>query len=392
MPDAEVNVRVRDFRLLKLTLVDVGPFREYTEIDFRRTAVIDPPEEESAESAREPSNFFLLLSKNGYGKTTSLEAVAMLLRLTGLSESSGFGHIDLDEGRGQVQADFRGVWTIGNSISPVVLSICAGSETPIFIWTKEDLDTMGEASNWAKVCFVRSIAMSRVEFGSGTNDIGRMFVNTIRNSIGEPPPALFGEGFYLPTILYFPADRALQRPPVSQKVVSKPVHWGYQPSFRFDLDGSEWGNSLDNLFAWLLWLGDGRDELLRDHIKRFPFMDEGKGLLEVDRERLETRVRTKDGTHPLYCLSHGERQLLQLLVRTPAHMTASTILLIDEVEAHLHPRWRVELMRTLKQMVRDIDGLSIIMTTHERELIHVFEHDRKEEGLIKGGYLIERDM
>lgn len=387
------NLRVNDFRLLRLTLIDVGPFREYYEIDFTNGNTSSPiVDAELDSSPNEPSNLFLLLGKNGFGKTTVLEVIALLLKHVGQSGTESFGHYDLDEGHARVQADFRGNWSMDDSHSTVLLSIWAGSDGPLSAWTPTELETVAQATEWAGIGLVRSPLSATVELGPGTNELGRLFAEAVRQAVGTPPPALFGEGLNLPTVLLFPADRSLRRPPTDERAVARPTYWGYKPSLRFETDGSTWANSMDNLLVWLSWLGDGRDERLRSYVHEKVFMDGGKTLMQVNRERLSTSVETPTGLHPLYNLSHGERQLLQLLVRAAAHMTTSTIILIDELEMHLHPKWRVSLLKTLKQLVKDFDGLSIIFTTHERELIGVFNHEVPEEGLVKAGFLLEQGL
>ena len=272
MVEAQHNVRVRDFRLQKLTLVDVGPFREYYEIDFTDTARSDD-DVAASDIGPEPANFFMLLSKNGFGKTTALEVIALLLELVGADDASHFGHYDLDEGNGKVQADFRGTWSIDDARSSVLLSVWAGSEGPISAWTLTDLEAIANASEWATISLVRSASTGRIELGSGTNELGHMLVAAVRQAYGTPPPALFGEGCNLPTILFSPADRALTRPPIHERSVSVPEHWGYRPAYRFAVDGSKWSNSLDNLLVWLSWLADDRDKALRDYVRQFVFMD-----------------------------------------------------------------------------------------------------------------------
>ncbi|RJF77506.1 hypothetical protein D3877_27415 [Azospirillum cavernae] len=88
-------------------------------------------------------------------------------------------------------------------------------------------------------------------------------------------------------------------------------------------------------------------------------------------------------------LSHGERSLMHLLVRSSYHKTGSTILMIDEMENHLHPNWQYRLMNLLKDWIRQWPDLTVIATTHNPEMLEAFEFDRPEEGLVKGGYLIE---
>src|SRR5690349_10901139 len=42
--------------------------------------------------------------------------------------------------------------------------------------------------------------------------------------------------------------------------------------------------------------------------------------------------------------------------------TAEAIVLIDEVEAHLHPRWKLQIMRGLR---RALPAVTFIATTHD---------------------------
>ena len=80
---------------------------------------------------------------------------------------------------------------------------------------------------------------------------------------------------------------------------------------------------------------------------------------------------------------------MQIYVRTLCHMTGNTVLLIDEIESHLHTKWMNRFFSAVKSLIRGVPSLSVIFTTHNRELMRVFDHTRTEKGLIKGGYLIE---
>lgn len=380
------DLQVREFRPIKLTLLNVGPFREHTEISFTDTVSEDDNEKGA------PPNLFLLLSKNGFGKTTILNSVYLLMDLLRNEERARFDHFDLDEGTGQIQIDMRAVWTIEGQAATVVLSIWAGGASPLGTWSEHDLESVANASSWATVGFQRSRASGKIALSEATNELGRLLVAAVRNHLGQPPPALRGEGLYLPTAVYFPADRALRRPPVERRAVVRPASWGYQPGFRFEVDGSEWEDSIDNLLVWLAWIQDDRIQSLRDFVNKYVFMDGEKSLLEVDREKLWTNIQTREGTHPLVYLSHGERQVLQLFVRLIVHMTSATILLIDEIEMHLHPRWRIMLLHSIKELVKETGGLCVILSTHEREIIQEFDHETPEDGLVKGGFLIQKDL
>ncbi len=305
------TVRIREFRLVKLTLVEVGLFREYQEIDFMGEAH-NGVKSSVEEPELQPANFFLFLSKNGFGKTTALEAVSSVVDVMGNPNATQFGLRDLDEGTGRIQADFRVTWSIDDRRSAVLLSVWAGSDGPVRAWAEPEIERISNTTQWARVSLLRNSADQRIAVGSGTNELGRIFINAVRDAIDTPPAALFGEGLALPTVLLFPADRTLCRPPQEHRMVCRPDQWGYQSCHRFEVDGSDWNGSLDNLLVWLSWLDDGRDRALREFIEEFVFMDGGKALLEVDRERLSTSVRTADGVHPLFALSHGERQVLRM--------------------------------------------------------------------------------
>lgn len=49
------------------------------------------------------------------------------------------------------------------------------------------------------------------------------------------------------------------------------------------------------------------------------------------------------------------------------------------------------MFQALKALVIGNRRLSIVFTTHNRELIQVFDHLRREPGITKGGDLIEDD-
>ena len=122
------------------------------------------------------------------------------------------------------------------------------------------------------------------------------------------------------------------------------------------------------------------------------FEEGEKSVRPPRRDDLGTVISTKTGHHALGDLSHGERALVQLYVRTLCHMTENSVLLIDELENHLHTKWMNRFFSALKSLLIDVPSLSVIFTTHNRELMRVFDHTRIEEGLVKGGYLIDEGM
>ena len=100
----------------------------------------------------------------------------------------------------------------------------------------------------------------------------------------------------------------------------------------------------------------------------------------------------ENNEHRLDHLSSGEKSLVQLFLRIGAHMTGNTILLIDEMDVHLHLKLQHRLLNILKGMAKDFPGLTIIGTTHSVEIMQGFAFEVKEKGLRKGGHLIEEDI
>lgn len=371
-----------DLKLLRFTIGNVGPFRdEPTQIDFIGKVYSSNTDPQDVE----PSNFFMLLSKNGYGKTTILETITALVGSLGSRHPGGpvFPGLDRDA---RAQLDMRLTWTIEDTTQTVLLSLWFGGSDPLNAWTPQQIDDVAQASQWAKLGF--DPASGSLELASGSNELGRKLHAEVAARRGRPPSKLFGLSCDLPCVILFPASRALYAPS-GQRSVMPPEAWGYQPSYRFEMDGPQWENSVDNLLIWLEWLNDGRLPELLAYLNENIFAEPGKVLLPPAREELSTFVSTSGGIHPLWQLSHGERAMLQILVRTLCHMTSNTVVLIDEIEIHLHTKWMNRLFQSLKKLLRDIPSLSIIFTTHNREIMTVFDHQTAEPGLVKGGHLIE---
>lgn len=378
-----IDLLISDWRHISLTLDEVGPFRNGAEtVGFMG----DAPSLEGAGEPPGPSNLYMLLARNGHGKTTILETIHGLF---GLLASPPTGRFAVADAEGRAQLDVRATWTIDGRTSTVLLSIWTGSAGPLVNWTGDRLEHEGQASSWARLGLTRG--SGPVQPTEGSDELGLLFYRAMAESAGKAPAALFGNGSDLPSVLLFPADRMLVTPP-GRRSVEPPDNWVYQPAHRFGTDGVSWNGSLENLLVWLAWLGEDQLEQALDFINQNMF-DGDKVLRPPSKRDLVTRVSTIDGgEHPISGLSHGERALLQLYLRTVAHMSRNTVLLIDEVELHLHVGWMHRMYRVLKSLLRSLPTLSIVFTTHDRELMKVFDHRILENGLVKGGILLDEDI
>lgn len=380
-----MDLAITDWRVLQLTVKDVGPFRHgQTTISFRGET--PPKGVNPGDGPDEPANIFMLIAPNGIGKTTVLEAIYGMFALLN-RPSEGMFSSPLFEGA--VQLDLRGTWHIDGFARSVLLSMWIGSTGPLIDWKDVDLEEEARASEWAKLSL--AVIAGEAQTLEESNDLGRALFREMQEALKELTDPQ-SHSSRLPTLLYFPADRSVIAPQ-GERMVIRPDHWGYQPAHQFSHDGPEWISSIDNLLAWMENIGDeGLPDLLQSVNEHLFGNGSEKRVLPPDPTHHLTFVETPTGFHPLSALSHGERSLLQMFVRVFAHMTENTILLIDEIELHLHTRWMNRMFESFKRILQSSAGLTLIFTSHDRELIHVFNHKTPEPGLTKGGFLITQEL
>ncbi len=376
-----------EMRLLQLAVENVGPFRNGLQtLKFEgETTTIDGSSEPRLLA---PSNLFMLLAKNGAGKTTILECICLLFGLLGGAPVQPYSVVKLGAGS-RAQVDIRMVCTIDGRTQTILLSISVGDVGPVVSWTASELEDVAQVSAWGYVVFEPSSGGARLSESS--NELGRVIHSHVQERMGEVPAGLYGEASDLPCVLFFPANRAIFSPQ-SRRTVQRPTAWGYQPAQRFETDGPEWDTSVDNLLIWLEWLNDGRINSLLAYLNENVFAENKKTILSPRREELATYVSTATGEHLLTQLSHGERALLQFFTRALCHMTQNTVILVDEIELHLHTKGMNRFFQAIKTLIRQVPSLTVVFTTHNRELIKLFDHQTLEQGLVKGGFLIDEGL
>jgi ABC-type cobalamin/Fe3+-siderophores transport system ATPase subunit len=368
-------LRPTSFQLVHLTLLDIGALRGTT--NFSLTA-----------AGGRAVNIYLIMGPNGAGKTTILESIYASMRLLAEISHSEVGIDSIDHGQGGLQLDALVTLDDGQRARPFLLSIVVGMPGLLRTWTSEEIQQVG-AESQIILAYKRAGIGTAVARSLESHPEALSFSEAILERLEEAPPALFDTGNGFPTVLYFPSDRGIRRPPRGERAVTRPEGLGYSPAHRFDADGATWSASIDNLFVWFTWLDDGREKLCRDMVNSLIFRG-AKNLRPVDRPTLSVPVEVEGGVrHRLDQLSSGERQLVQLVVRVASHMTGSTIVLIDETEQHLHLVMRRRLINIIKDWARQYEGMSFVLTSHQVDSMRILAPKLEEKGLVKGGCLVK---
>lgn len=368
-------LRPTQFRLAGLTLLDMGALRGTTKFSLMS-------------QQNNPTNIYLIMGPNGAGKTTILESIYAAMRLLQSREHSDVGIDAVDKQDGGLQLDALVMLDDGTRARQYLLSIVAGTPGLLLNWSEQELLNVG-AEEQIVLTYKRRPSDNKIVRALESNPAAVEFAEAIIARLNEQTASLFDVGNGYPTVLYFPSDRGIRKPPDLDRAVTRPDGLTYNPAHRFDADGSTWASSIDNLFVWFTWLGDKRDERCRELVNDLIFR-KAKKLKPVDRPTLTVPVEVEGGaTHRLDQLSSGERQLVQLVVRVASHMTGSTIVLIDETEQHLHLVMRRRLINIIKNWARDHEGMSFVLTSHQADSMRILNPKSEEPGLVKGGCLVK---
>lgn len=379
------NILVEEFASLFLNVDRVGPFQlRMEEFDF-------------TDANDEPCNLYLMISKNGRGKTTIMELLATMMGMLGKGECSELGFEAFDKERGRAQWDIRVTLNRGGSRETVILSLVAGfmgEEVSLKPWGESDLKKYG-ASRWFRFGFVRN-AFGRYSMVGRHVDWVMDFNLLIQSNMGSRLSGFESDDLTYPTLIYFSAYRNIVPLPIEERAIVAPRDWNYQPVHIFNVEGRDWRDSLDNLLVWLKWLQDGRFEAAVNTINDRVFkVDDkqlftGKKLKGVRKEPPEAIIEAEGQEHRLDRLSSGEKSLVQLFLRLGAHMTRNTILLVDEPEVHLHRNWQYETLYSLMNIAKmHYPGVSVVMASHSERIMKAFGLNISEENLRKGAYIIE---
>lgn len=381
------------FAPVRLHVFQAGPLREVPDpVEFTTTAW-------AGDEPMEPTNLLLMCSSNGRGKTTMLEAMAWLMQLLGDDRTESPWRAEQDP-QCELQLDVLVKLQLDGEEDTFLLSLVDVPEPAFVIW--HGAAVLDRLSANRQVVFGRQNDADR-RLGVSTDVPDRALqalLREVRASIGRPPPRdsdMMFPGDHLPVLLFFTSDRTIARTRGTE--LRRPARWDYQPVRRFDADTTREA-SLENLLLWLAWQGEERWARAKELLNQVLLDALGKPLRAVDRSQLHVLLGRGAGLHRPHQLSSGEQNLLLLAAGVAAHMTTNTIIVIDELDLHLHPNWERWAVRMLKALLRNEwrgersadERFSVLFTTHSTAAMDEHRNDRPEQHLRKSAHILLHDF
>lgn len=303
---------------------------------------------ESLELKHLDSGMNVIVGVNGAGKTSILESVVMLMSwlVAGLKSQGSRGTLPSDK-------DVR----IGSKSCSLSIRLDNGTE-------------------WS-LCRGKSFS-SRVLQMSCKTDVVQ--VKRLAQSIIDGVEA----GRSTPVIVYYPVERIIAEAPVNiRRNASEPTIWDV---YKGALSGNA---NFRTMFEWYRRQEDVENEFIRDDINYrdrsltairdavaafFPDFSE----LRVRRRPYQAMVVSKDGMEiELTQLSQGEKCYLSLVCDIARRLAMANpgmtdplkgdgIVLIDEVDLHLHPKWQSEIT---SRLMKAFPNCQFILSTHSAQVL-----------------------
>ncbi|MFZ4580822.1 MAG: AAA family ATPase [Myxococcota bacterium] len=287
---------------------------------------------------------------NGSGKTTLLRCITQAARLL----VSPTAAIPSEVGAEECRIDF----TFADGFSPVrTLRFLVGNKK--FVEANESADCYG---------YIRT--------GARPRSIQRGTVVDVRKEIR---PSDFNTGGYLPRLVFLPSeDRELVVPNVKYKQPGNLVDdLGFVSAWE-RVAPNQWRGSLVELLFSARWADlNAKEEGVPEAATNFDSYTRAFADLSAKSKKLgwtskgELVVQLKGGKeHPVADLSSGERQALLLTAELRRRWTPGSLVLIDELELHLHDAWQARMLDVLQSMQKELGG-QVIVTTQSHSLFEM---------------------
>ncbi len=286
----------------------------------------------------------VIAGANGSGKTTLLRCISQAARLLTNNPATIPSEVDARECR----IDFR-IHDGSRTSQPKMLRFLVGDKS--YVDEYKTTDCYG---------YVRTGKRPRFMLQGASKDL--------RSILGNPEE--YAKSAW-PRLVFMPSDdRDLVVPNVKYKAPGRlqddlgfvaawerpaPKQWaGSTPELLFsarwaDLNAKEEGHPQDatNFESYARAFAD-----MTGKTKKLGWTRKGELVVEVE-----------DGaTHPLEKLSSGERQVVLILAELRRRWREGSLILIDELELHLHDAWQGRLLDVLQAMQKEFGGQVIVAT------------------------------
>lgn len=276
-----------------------------------------------------PRQRTVIAGSNGTGKTTILEMICELLEAAQRFQKPASWYALMQDGRARIELNGLPLQSVSQ---PVALAL-----------DKQGPEPIKGSVEWTSA--IQEAATGKREF---------------------------------PNCVYFPSEGRELQGKAKGQIIDEPRD--YQWVYRFS-DSTRWEGSLESFLVAMDYrdLMAQRDGRSLDEFPRFTMLInsflQNKRIHGVD-SKFRVKVEALNGQQfGLEALSSGEKQIVLILGEIQRRLRPGGLLLIDEPEIHLHPRWQRLLVHALTKLCADYDA-QMILTTHSEEIASaVYEHE-----------------
>ncbi len=316
---------------------------------------------------------------NGAGKTTVLEAIigSLWLFYHSISGKTGIDLSRYDRSNVNISAD---------EFSKVILEWegKGGAELSTGFGIRKTIDPSYE--------FINNIGINKI----GINDIAiNDYVQTLKGDV-----AFYKNESSIPIMVYYPAERTVLNPSFKTKDV-----WQSNPFEAFD-NAFDSALNFDTFFEWFRMTEDTENEvrLNKDNTYSDKGLDAVRKAIMAFLEKI-TKLRVKRTNHATLILeksgeeyevnqlSHGEKTVIamvgdlarRLVLANPGNknpLNGTGVVMIDEIDLHLHPNWQKTILKKLRTTFPNIQ---FICTTHSSLVLNHL--DKKSIFLLEEGII-----
>ncbi|KAM3091523.1 AAA family ATPase [Phormidesmis sp. 146-12] len=324
----------------------------------------------------------VLIGNNGVGKSSILDGLSNMFSPFLLFLRKGYTEQDID-------------WTKTLFLSkrnkePIMRSFC---DQDIANRDKELSTKIVLALREKEISWSITKARGNSTQDDSINELGKNINSTLREWVNNPE-------LNLPLITYYPITRAVLS--VSLEIANSQ----FRQIDAYDRFLEESGSGFEQFFIWFRTLEDLENEERRDTLeyrdrqleavrKAIPEFLPGFSNLRVRRSPLRMTVQKQGQELIINQLSDGEKCLLamvgdlarRLAIANPGlldPLQGEGVVLIDEIELHLHPKWQREIIPAL---TRTFPNCQFIVTTHSPQVLgevkgKVYQLKSTSEGII----------